>query len=333
MGGDIFDYFIPARLSELEISESSVQRPAVSAAPESTQALFPLLAVVASRSREPNADNEAIEETHRIKRLLATLNPRSLDLDQLRRLHASMMGSAPTTISAFRTTMTWVSGSTPATAELVPPPASAIAPLMDDWIAFLSRGDVSGMVRMALLYYQLLMIHPFRDGNGRLARLLMIGLGQRLLSSPARGVMIAAALVRHRDAMIPHYRCVRNGDATGYLVYWSRLLDWSDRYVDRCAADYVLARAALLEQLGASDERMLEGVKPQLPPQIERDEAWAGHLGVAGQEATEAPFGCVLIETRLPGEQQCFQHLDRADRFLDGIDGQALAQIDEAHRG
>lgn len=311
MGGNIFDYFIPARLSELEISGSNVQHPAASAVPESTQALFPLLAVVASRGRELNAGRDAIEETHRVKRFIDTLSPRSLDLDQLRRLHASMMGGAPTTISAFRTTMTWVSGSTPATAELVPPPASAIAPLMADWIAFLRRSDVSGMVRIALLYYQWLMIHPFRDGNGRLARLLMMVLGQRLLSSPTHGVMIAAVLTRHRHAMIPLYRCVRNGDPTGYLAYWSRLLDWSGHYVDRCVADYVHARRALLDQLPVRAESHRLAKLFMTRPAIEADHV-RGQVSVAKRTLSDL-LGSLVERGTLVAED-------------DGLDGKGRFQ-------
>lgn len=52
------------------------------------------------------------------------------------------------------------------------PPAELIAPLIDSMIAELSRSSSPVIVKAAMAHLNLVMIHPFRDGNGRMARCL-----------------------------------------------------------------------------------------------------------------------------------------------------------------
>jgi len=64
-------------------------------------------------------------------------------------------------------------GSTPATADFVPPPADAVNPLLDDLGAFASRNDVSAVLQAAIVHAHFETIHPFWDGNGRVGRALI----------------------------------------------------------------------------------------------------------------------------------------------------------------
>lgn len=53
------------------------------------------------------------------------------------------------------------------------PPAELVPPLMNDMIAALQGPDDGpGLVRAAMAHLNFVMIHPFRDGNGRMARIL-----------------------------------------------------------------------------------------------------------------------------------------------------------------
>ncbi len=45
--------------------------------------------------------------------------------------------------------------------------------LLDNWIGFLDRADISPVIAAAILHAQFEMIHPFADGNGRLGRALI----------------------------------------------------------------------------------------------------------------------------------------------------------------
>jgi Fic family protein len=62
------------------------------------------------------------------------------------------------------------------TARFVPPPPSALASLLDDLERYLNDDPSAGsplLVRLAVAHYQFETIHPFRDGNGRVGRLLI----------------------------------------------------------------------------------------------------------------------------------------------------------------
>jgi Fic family protein len=77
----------------------------------------------------------------------------------------------------FRTVQNWI-GQPPTyaleDATYVPPPVSEMADALDDWERFLhERLTMPPLVRCALMHYQFETIHPFRDGNGRLGRLLI----------------------------------------------------------------------------------------------------------------------------------------------------------------
>lgn len=66
----------------------------------------------------------------------------------------------------------WIGGRDPARALFVPPPAARVRACLDDLAAF-AREPMPVLVKAALAHVQLLTIHPFRDGNGRLGRLLV----------------------------------------------------------------------------------------------------------------------------------------------------------------
>lgn len=70
----------------------------------------------------------------------------------------------------------WVGSPTdrPETADYVPPLPQRLDEALASWEAFAdSRSDLPPLIRAAMLHYQFLTIHPFRDGNGRVARILV----------------------------------------------------------------------------------------------------------------------------------------------------------------
>lgn len=80
----------------------------------------------------------------------------------------------------FRTAQNWIGsrrGAPIADARYVPPPVTAMDDCLRDFERYLhlqSGPSVSPLlVRLALIHYQFEAIHPFRDGNGRIGRLLI----------------------------------------------------------------------------------------------------------------------------------------------------------------
>ena len=62
-----------------------------------------------------------------------------------------------------------------ADARFIPPPPGYVRDLLYDWEKFANESMyMPSLVRCALMHYQIEAIHPYRDGNGRIGRLLII---------------------------------------------------------------------------------------------------------------------------------------------------------------
>src|SRR5256714_453936 len=75
----------------------------------------------------------------------------------------------------FRKTQNWIGkpGSTIQTASFIPPPPGEVEPCLAAWERFLHESNLPPLVTIGLAHYQFEAIHPFRDGNGRVGRLLI----------------------------------------------------------------------------------------------------------------------------------------------------------------
>ncbi|MFC7047004.1 Fic family protein [Halobacteriaceae archaeon GCM10025711] len=64
--------------------------------------------------------------------------------------------------------------SNPEHASFIPPRPDVVPVLLEQLFAYVRRGEYPALVDVALTHYQFEAIHPFRDGNGRLGRLLIM---------------------------------------------------------------------------------------------------------------------------------------------------------------
>jgi Fic family protein len=85
-------------------------------------------------------------------------------------------------------------------ARFVPPPHIELPSLLDDFERFINdeSPELPLLVRVALVHYQFETLHPFRDGNGRIGRLLVLLILMRDRVLPAPLLPISAYLERHR---------------------------------------------------------------------------------------------------------------------------------------
>lgn len=88
-----------------------------------------------------------------------------------------------------------------------PPPAQAIPDLMSNWEFYVNNNDlpVDPLIRAIIAHYQFEAIHPFRDGNGRTGRILMVLqlIQDELLSLPV--LYISGYINKHRGE---YYECL-----------------------------------------------------------------------------------------------------------------------------
>src|SRR6202163_4113984 len=84
-------------------------------------------------------------------------------------------------------------------ARFVPPPEFFVLDLVEDLERYLNTENEAPLIKLAIAHYQFETIHPYRDGNGRLGR-LMISLWlhrERILTAPM--LYLSAFFERYKD--------------------------------------------------------------------------------------------------------------------------------------
>jgi Fic family protein len=116
---------------------------------------------------------------------------RPLNLQFLCKVHAIVKqdGSNPKEIGRLRTKQNWIGpqGESVDQAYFLPPKPEKIRRHMQNLIRYLGKKEKDPLVQLAIFFAQLLIIHPFMDGNGRVARIFIpVWLWEKgLISKPA----------------------------------------------------------------------------------------------------------------------------------------------------
>jgi len=122
--------------------------------------------------------NEIINYRHALLMAERALEERPISLQLVRELHAMLMENVrgrDQTPGALRTIQNWIGarGCTLEQARFVPPAPLVMQNAMDNLMDYVSSDDVDPLVQLAILHAQFEIIHPFKDGNGRLGRMLI----------------------------------------------------------------------------------------------------------------------------------------------------------------
>jgi Fic family protein len=148
---------------------------------EGTQAtLGELLAAEAGAAvaRSPEDLREVGNYVVALEHGIARLGKIPICVRLVRELHEKLMTGVRGQQAApgeFRKTQNWIGkpGSSIQTASFIPPPPGKVEPCLAAWEQFLHESNLPPLVTIGLAHYQFEAIHPFRDGNGRVGRLLI----------------------------------------------------------------------------------------------------------------------------------------------------------------
>lgn len=131
---------------------------------------------------------------------------RPLTFDRLAGWHAALfptgyIGLHKITVAQWRTApMDIVSG--PVGHEKIhytAPDAVRVPHLMDEFIAWFNESSTAPLAKAAIAHLWFLTVHPFDDGNGRIARVLTEMLLARSDGSPRRFYSMASYILNHRE--------------------------------------------------------------------------------------------------------------------------------------
>ncbi|NMC86044.1 MAG: Fic family protein [Anaerolineaceae bacterium] len=138
------------------------------------------------------ADNrEVLNYVHSLEYGIKVVKEREIDEALLLELHRQLLDGVRgnyATPGRMREEQNYIGRSrNPEEASYVPPPVIEMRWCMNDLIHYLnSKDDYPPLIRLAMVHYQFEAVHPFRDGNGRIGRLLISLLLSRwgLMPSP-----------------------------------------------------------------------------------------------------------------------------------------------------
>jgi Fic family protein len=156
-------------------------------------------------SYAPVSDNkEVLNYVKAIDWGISAIQDHPIDEALILELHRIMLTGARgehATPGHFRNEQNYIGASrNPDHATYFPPPIIEMKRCLLDLFRYIGRGDIyPPLIRIAILHYQFEAIHPFRDGNGRIGRLLIILLMIKWGLLPAPLLYVSAAFERNRD--------------------------------------------------------------------------------------------------------------------------------------
>ncbi len=189
--------------------------------------LSDVLSHEAVRKRRPNDDvEEVVNYVNALELGISLLPDVPISYRLINEIHRVLMSGVrgqEKRPGEFRTLQVWIGapGSSMRNARFVPPPPDMLRDLFHDWEEFANADlEMPPLVKCALMHYQFEAIHPYRDGNGRIGRLLITLFLKEsgVLSNPL--LYLSAYFERNRQR---YYDELFNVSATGD---WERWLEY-----------------------------------------------------------------------------------------------------------
>lgn len=150
----------------------------------------------------------------------------TIDADLIVKLHYHLLHSGRGSNKdpgKLRERQNWVGGKTPDNCKFVPPPPSYVENKLQNLFSYIEESNDPILIKAAIAHVQFETIHPFRDGNGRIGRLLitLILCHENLINQPL--VYLSLYLRQYRDEYYNHLQKVRiHGDLESWLVFFLR---------------------------------------------------------------------------------------------------------------
>lgn len=149
-------------------------------------------------------------------------------LSFVRELHRTLMNSVRgqgKTPGEFRRDQNWIGkyGCTMEEATFVPPNPIQLPDHLQAWEAYLGLDDVDFLIQTAVVHAQFELLHPFKDGNGRIGRILipLFLYQKKVLSQPM--FYLSEYLENHRDEYYVRLKGISTeNDWNGWIAFFLR---------------------------------------------------------------------------------------------------------------
>lgn len=175
------------------------------------------------------------------------------DIEVIKRLHWTLMAGvrgsdeSPGEFKVHQNAIEMASD-TLETAKMVPASPESVDHLIDNWLEYVNSDSLNTVEKMAMAHYQFEAIHPFRDGNGRVGRLLSLMILRRdgLLKYPI--LYISGYLnSRRSEYMDLMYRVSSRDSIDEWLTFFSEGLCIQARSVAKTVEALIRYRKRLTD--------------------------------------------------------------------------------------
>lgn len=144
-------------------------------------------------------------------------------IKELHRLLLDIVRGQNKSPGKFRIDQNWIGkhGSPIENATFVPPEPLKLMDHLEAWEKYLHEEDVDPLVQASLVHAQFELIHPFKDGNGRIGRLLtpLFLYARNILSSPM--FYLSAYLESHRSQYYDRLLAIsQEEDWEGWIAFF-----------------------------------------------------------------------------------------------------------------
>ncbi len=243
------------------LSPLTTQEAVLSSKIEGTQAtLDEVLEHEAGQSFEAVKEQD-IQEVVNYRRALMlaseALRDQPLTLGLVKQMHGVLLDSVRgqhKEPGQFRKDQNWIGpqGCAMEEATFVPPSPLQLLDHLEAWQAYLSGDEVDRLIQVAVIHAQFELIHPFKDGNGRIGRLLvpLFLFNKGALAQPM--FYLSAYLEQHRDEYYARLRGISQaGEWNEWIAFFLRAIqvqaaDNTDR-VQRMLALYEAMKERIRE--------------------------------------------------------------------------------------
>jgi Fic family protein len=175
---------------------------------------------------------EDLEEVRNYRAALSlaeeSLEDRPLSLSMIKQIHQRLMQGVRgenKTPGQFRIDQNWIGcpGCTMQNARFIPPDPIVLPEALQAWEDYFSSDDEDPVLQIAVVHAQFEILHPFKDGNGRIGRMLIpLLLFQRgLLSRPM--FYLSEYLEEHRETYYDQLLAItQTGNWQGWIEFFTQ---------------------------------------------------------------------------------------------------------------
>ncbi len=248
--------------AEVMLSPLTTQEAVLSSRIEGTQATVDEVLEQEAGLVKEGAKYQDIQEISNYRRALLLgrkhLQDYPIRLGFVRELHRILMDSVrgqDKMPGEFRKDQNWIGapGCTLEQATFVPPDPLQLVDHLSAWERYLDFDDIDFLLQVAVVHAQFELLHPFKDGNGRIWRILipLFLFQKRMISQPM--FYLSSYLESHRPEYYDRLRMIsEHGDWNGWIDFFLQaVIDQASQNSQR-----VMAIQALYEEMKQTIHRV-----------------------------------------------------------------------------